>query len=203
MQGLEHAVAGTALYVVKTSDDIEALKEATMRDMNDIKSRINKTSEGVFLQASTLGSLEALTEFLKSPEVNIPFSDFSIGPVHKKDVMKASIMLDKKQEFATILAFDVKVMSDARQLADELGVKVFEADIIYHLFDKFKVYVTALREERKKKSEMEAVFPCKLKIMPRCVFYKKDPIVLGVQVVEGIAKVLTFLSSFSLRKTEE
>ncbi|XP_078155367.1 eukaryotic translation initiation factor 5B-like [Carex rostrata] len=188
-QGLEHAVAGTALYVVKTSDDLEALKEATMREMNDIKSRINKTSEGVFVQASTLGSLEALIEFLKSPEVDIPFSDFSIGPVHKKDVMKASIMLDKRREFATILAFDVKVMPDARKLADELGVKVFEADIIYHLFDKFKAYVTALREARKKESEKEAVFPCVLKIMPRCVFYKKDPIVLGVQVLEGIAKV--------------
>ncbi|KAJ3697746.1 hypothetical protein LUZ61_001451 [Rhynchospora tenuis] len=190
-QGLEHTIAGTALCVVRNSDDIEALKEAIMHDMNDIKDRINKTGVGVFVQASTLGSLEALTEFLKSPEVNIPVRDFSIGPVHKKDVMKASIMLDKKHEYATILAFDVKVMQDARQLADELGIKIFEADVIYHLFDKFKGYVTALREERKKESEKEAVFPCELKIMPRCVFYKKDPIVLGVQVHKGIAKVGT------------
>ncbi|KAF3335780.1 eukaryotic translation initiation factor 5B-like protein [Carex littledalei] len=50
-QGLEHAVAGTAFYVVKTCDDLEALKEATMRDMNDIKSGINKTGGGVFVQA--------------------------------------------------------------------------------------------------------------------------------------------------------
>ncbi|KAJ4791391.1 Eukaryotic translation initiation factor 5B [Rhynchospora pubera] len=190
-QGLEHTIAGTALCVVRNSDDIEALKEAIMHDMNDIKDRINKTGVGVFVQASTLGSLEALTEFLKSPEVYIPVCDFSIGPVHKKDVMKASIMLDKKQEYATILAFDVKVMQDARQMADELGIKIFEADVIYHLFDKFKGYVTALREERKKESEKEAVFPCELKIMPRCVFYKKDPIVLGVQVLKGIAKVGT------------
>jgi translation initiation factor 5B len=34
-----------------------------------------------------------------------------------------------------------------------------------------------------------AVFPCVLKIIPSCIFNKKDPIVLGVEVVEGIAKV--------------
>jgi hypothetical protein len=37
--------------------------------------------------------------------------------------------------YATILAFDVKVERDAQELADSLGVKIFQADIIYHLFD--------------------------------------------------------------------
>ena len=36
-----------------------------------------------------------------------------------------------------ILAFDVRVERDAQELADSLGVKVFTADIIYHLFDNF------------------------------------------------------------------
>lgn len=42
--------------------------------------------------------------------------------------------------FAVILAFDVKVERDAQELADNLGVKIFTADIIYHLFDKFMSY---------------------------------------------------------------
>ena len=42
--------------------------------------------------------------------------------------------------FAVILAFDVKVERDAQELADNLGVKIFTADIIYHLFDKFTSY---------------------------------------------------------------
>ena len=33
------------------------------------------------------------------------------------------------------------------------------------------------------------MFPCILKILPTCIFNKKDPIVLGVEVAEGIAKV--------------
>lgn len=45
------------------------------------------------VQASTLGSLEALLEFLKSPAVKIPVSGINIGPVAKRDVMRASVML--------------------------------------------------------------------------------------------------------------
>ncbi|KAJ1264371.1 hypothetical protein BS78_09G258100 [Paspalum vaginatum] len=190
-QGLEHAIAGTALYVLGPDDDLDKLKDAVMEEMSRVRSRIDKSGEGVYVQASTLGSLEALTEFLKSPAVNIPFCDFSIGPVHKKDVMKASVMLERKKEYATILAFDVKVMPDARDLAEESGVRIFVADIIYHLFDQFTAYINNLKAEKKKESADEAVFPCVLKIMPNCVFNKKDPIVLGVDVLEGIAKVGT------------
>ncbi|CAN1297495.1 Eukaryotic translation initiation factor 5B [Linum perenne] len=190
-QGLEHAIAGTGLYVVGADDDLEDVKESAMEDMKSVMSRIDRSGEGVYVQASTLGSLEALLEFLKSPAVKIPVSGIGIGPVHKKDVMKASVMLEKKKEYATILAFDVKVTPEARELADESGVKIFIADIIYHLFDQFKAYIDDLKEEKKKDAADEAVFPCVLKIMPNCVFNKKDPIVLGVNVVEGIAKVGT------------
>ncbi|KAM1135906.1 hypothetical protein ACFX13_034825 [Malus domestica] len=190
-QGLEHAIAGTALHVVGPHDDLEDIKETAMEDMKSVLNRIDKTGEGVCVQASTLGSLEALLEFLKTPAVNIPVSGISIGPVHKKDVMKASVMLEKKKEFATILAFDVKVTPEAREMADDLGVKIFIADIIYHLFDQFKAYIDNIKEEKKKESADEAVFPCVLKIMPNCVFNKKDPIILGVDVLDGILKVGT------------
>ncbi|KAK7343729.1 hypothetical protein VNO77_12721 [Canavalia gladiata] len=190
-QGLEHAIAGTGLYVVKPDDDLEDVKEAAMEDMRSVMSRIDRTGEGVCVQASTLGSLEALLEFLKTPEVSIPVSGISIGPVHKKDVMKASVMLEKKREYAAILAFDVKVTPEARELADELGVKIFIADIIYHLFDQFKAYIDNIKEEKKREAADEAVFPCVLKILPNCIFNKKDPIVLGVDILEGTAKIGT------------
>ncbi|WMV08396.1 hypothetical protein MTR67_001781 [Solanum verrucosum] len=118
-------------------------------------------------------------------------SGIGIVPVHKKDVMKASVMLEKKKEFATILAFDVKVTQEAQELADEAGVKIFIADIKYHLFDQFKAYIDNLKEEKKKEVAEEAVFPCSLKIVPNHVYNKKDPIVVGVDVLEGIARVGT------------
>ena len=53
--------------------------------------------------------------------------------------------------YAVILAFDVKVERDAQEMADGLGVKIFTADIIYHLFDKFM----AFREKLKKQKQEE------------------------------------------------
>jgi len=50
---------------------------------------------------------------------NIPVANISIGPVHKKDVLKATKVLaiedqsKVKKEFATILAFDVRVTKEA------------------------------------------------------------------------------------------
>ena len=42
----------------------------------------------------------------------------------------------------------------------------------------------------KKRREFEhiAVFPCKLRIMPNCIFNTRDPIVVGVIVEAGIVK---------------
>ncbi|KAI3878640.1 hypothetical protein MKW92_041500 [Papaver armeniacum] len=190
-QGLDHAVAGTGLYVVGPDDNVEDIKEATMQDMKSVMSRIDKSGTGVCVQASTLGSLEALLEFLKSPVVNIPVSGINIGPVHKSDVRRACAMLERNKEYATILAFDVKVTPEARELAKENSVKIFTADIIYHLFDQFQKYMDNVKEEKKREALGEAVFPCRLRIMPDCVFNKKDPIVLGVNVLEGTLKTGT------------
>ena len=71
---LEHAVAGTQLCVLRDGDDEDEVKDLVMADMSDIFER--KQGEGVCVQASTLGSLEALLEFLGSEAVRscgVPF----------------------------------------------------------------------------------------------------------------------------------
>lgn len=94
--------------------------------------------------------------------------------------MRANIMNEKKQpEFATILAFDVSIDADAQTMADELSVRIFSAEIIYHLFDQFSAYMNGLREARKSEAQALVVFPCVLKILPQYIFNKKDPIVIG------------------------
>lgn len=44
-------------------------------------------------------------------------------------------------QFAVILAFDVPVTKEASELAESTGVRIFTADIIYHLFDQFTAYL--------------------------------------------------------------
>ncbi|KAF2893844.1 hypothetical protein ILUMI_12329 [Ignelater luminosus] len=102
--------------------------------------------------------------------------------------MKASIMLEHESQYATILAFDVKIERDAQELADSLGVKIFQADIIYHLFDKFMAYREELKQKKREEFKHIAVFPCKLRILPQFVFNSRDPIVVGVMIEGGIVK---------------
>jgi hypothetical protein len=45
-------------------------------------------------------------------------------------------------------------------------------------------------EEEKAKAVDIAVFPCVLNIMPKMVFNQKDPIICGVEVIDGILKVI-------------
>ncbi|KAG2422261.1 hypothetical protein HYH02_015465, partial [Chlamydomonas schloesseri] len=174
-------------------DDEEELKDAVMEDMADIFSKVDKGGEGVCVQASTLGSLEALLTFLSSDDGgNIPVSGINIGPVHKKDVLRANVMNEKKcPKYACILAFDVPVNKEARELAEDYGVKIFTADIIYHLFDQFTAYVKQIRSAEQEAARFRAVFPVVMRILPTCVFNKKDPIVVGVDILEGIAKIGT------------
>lgn len=131
-------------------------------------------------------SLEAILKIMKTPQVNIPVSAVNIGPVHKKDVEKASAMLEKKPEYAVVLAFPAMVTPEAWQLAHKLGVKIFISDKMHHLFDRFKTYMNNIKEAQKKDSADEA---CVLKIKPNFVFNHKDPIVLGVDVLQGILKI--------------
>jgi len=180
--------------VLHPEDELADLQEDVVQDMKGVLGDVDKSGEGVYVQASTLGSLEALLAFLRDPRVNIPVAGINIGPVHKRDVMGASVMLEhKRKEYATILAFDVKVEPAASELAAEMGIKIFTADIIYHLFDQFTAYIETVKEEKKKEASDSISFPCVLKIMPGCVFNKKDPIVLGVEVVSGIARVGTVI----------
>ncbi|KAI8328472.1 hypothetical protein EDC96DRAFT_489954 [Choanephora cucurbitarum] len=186
---LEKAIAGSRLLVVGPDDDEDDLREEVMSDLTNLMSSIDRTGHGVWVQASTLGALEALLEFLRTSK--IPVSGINIGPVHKKDVVKASVMLDKAREFAVMLCFDVKLDKEAEELAEELGMKIFTADIIYHLFDRFQEYHAAITEQKRKDQASAVVFPCVLKMIPRAIFNKKDPIIIGVDVIEGTLRLGT------------
>lgn len=191
-EGLEKAVAGTQLMIVEdptNEDEMEYVREEVMKDFQSILTNVDKSGLGVYVQASTLGSLEALLEFLRTS--NIPVSGINIGPVHKRDVTKASTMLEKRKEFATILAFDVSVEKEAREMAEDVGVTIFTADIIYHLFDKFQAYMDETKKERREQVNDDVVFPSISKILPQHVYNKRDPIVVGVDVMEGILRVGT------------
>ncbi|KAK9800119.1 putative Eukaryotic translation initiation factor 5B [Seiridium cardinale] len=184
---LEGAIAGSRLLVVGPDDDEDDLIDELEGDLNVLFSRVEKTGRGVSVQASTLGSLEALLDFLK--ECKIPVANVGIGPVFKRDVMQCGTMLEKAPDYAVMLCFDVKIDKEAQQYADDQGIKIFTADIIYHLFDNFTKHMDAQLEKKKEESKMLAVFPCVLNTV--AVFNKTNPIVVGVDVVDGNLRINT------------
>ncbi|UKZ85500.1 uncharacterized protein TrAFT101_001358 [Trichoderma asperellum] len=185
--GLEGAIAGSRLMVVGPDDDEEDICDEVESDLANLLSRVETSGRGVSVQASTLGSLEALLDFLK--DCKIPVANVGIGPVYKRDVMQCGVMLEKAPDYAVMLCFDVKVDKEAMAYAEDQGIKIFTADIIYHLFDNFTKHMDEMLEKKKEESKMLAVFPCVLK--PVAVFNKTGPIVIGVDVTEGQLKINT------------
>ncbi|KAK4065730.1 uncharacterized protein Triagg1_8499 [Trichoderma aggressivum f. europaeum] len=183
--GLEGAIAGSRLMVVGPDDDEDDIVDEVESDLANLLSRVETSGRGVSVQASTLGSLEALLDFLK--DCKIPVANVGIGPVYKRDVMQCGIMLEKAPDYAVMLCFDVKVDKEAQQYAEDQGIKIFTADIIYHLFDNFTKHMDEMLEKKKEESKMLAVFPCVLK--PVAIFNKTAPIVIGVDVIEGQLKI--------------
>ncbi|KAL7542355.1 hypothetical protein ACHAXR_011705 [Thalassiosira sp. AJA248-18] len=191
--GLEKVMAGTPVMVVGPDDEVEDIKAEVMSDLTKLQEKLSTDKRGVMVQASTLGALEALLQFLREDtQPPIPVSAIGIGTIHKRDVTKISIMNEKGcPEYATILAFDVPVTKETREHAEEVNVRIFTADIIYHLFDQFTRFMEQLSEKRREDAAAIAVFPSIIKILPQHVFNTKDPIIVGVEVVEGILKVGT------------
>ena len=189
---LENALAGSPLYVYKTEEEAEKYCNEISRDFNSIVQKyISKKGKGIMVQASTLGSLEAILTFLGEQKVDVAV--VGVGNLNKKDVIKLQIKHAEdetaKKEDLVILCFDNKVIPEAQQFADENGIKIFVDDVIYHLFDKFIDFKRQCSLERKKAKEKEAIFPCNLKTV--MFINKKDPLILGVSVTEGILKVGT------------
>jgi translation initiation factor 5B len=190
---LEKSVAGLPLYVCsnKSPEELEQLKALAESNFKNSLQAVETVDRGVYVQASTLGSLEALLAFLKTS--NIPVSAINIGPVHKRDVTRCLVQLDKDPTYAVLMAFDVPIDRDAQLYADDNGIKLFTANIIYHLFDKFTAYLNELKQRKREQFKHIATFPCRLKMLPACIFNARDPIVVGVVVEEGILKVGTKL----------
>ncbi|CAD7003298.1 unnamed protein product [Ceratitis capitata] len=68
---LEKAIAGINLLIAHKPDEVEICKEEVARELKSALSHIKLAQTGVYVQASTLGSLEALLEFLRSSKIPV------------------------------------------------------------------------------------------------------------------------------------
>lgn len=167
--------------IIMKMDDLNDYSKVTDK-LEIIKNMI--VADGLYCVTNTFGSLESLFNMLKKE--NVPIANFSIGSVKKVDVMKTSLMLEKDlKKYAVILSLGVKIKAEAIEEAKKMGIKIISSDVIYKLFDEYKKYVLELEDIERNDNIDDTIWPCALKIYPEFIFNNKNPIILGIKVLDG------------------
>jgi len=196
---LENALAGSKILVVgrelKKEDkenEIDRLLDQVDGEMETLAyDYIDPSGVGVFLQANTLGAMEALLEIVKE-ECDIPISGIRLGDISKADVMKASVANEKgRPEYACILGFMVQCPRDVQLQAEASRVTIFQSDVIYRLQLQFQEYLEDMLEQRKLENADEVVFPVEMEILPKYIIHAKKPVVLGCRILRGMLRIGT------------
>ncbi len=182
-ENLEKAIAGSPIYSVYEENYKDVIKKIE-EEVGSIKIRSDK--EGIVVKTDTLGVLEALTSYLKSYGIPVRYAD--IGPVTKSDVLEASISKEINKIYGVILAFNVKILSEAEKEMLEKGIKLIKEPIIYKLIESYEEYVNKIKEEEKKADFEKYPYPGMLRILPGYVFRRSEPAIVGVEILLGKIK---------------
>ena len=178
---LENAIAGAGLFVAATEKEITDATSRIIQDMEAV--RIETDKVGLLLKADTLGSLEALIEYLREREISIRRAD--IGDISKKEVIEVSTVAEADPLLGVVLAFNVNPLPDAENEATSQKVPIFQSQIIYDLVEQYEAWVDEKRREMEAAMLEAVVFPGKIELLPGYVFRQSNPAVVGVRVLGG------------------
>ncbi|MFC7074740.1 translation initiation factor IF-2 [Halovenus rubra] len=178
---LDDAMAGAPIRVVRDRDTSDVV-DLVQQELADIE--VSTDDDGLTVKADTLGSLEALVSTLEESE--IPVMDASVGDVAPRDVRMAETASSSQEQ--SILAFNVDVLDDAQQLADQEDVRLFGHDVIYRLIEEYEEYVEEIEEAQQEQILENITRPARFKILPDHTFRQSDPAVVGVEVRGGLLR---------------
>ena len=178
---LDDAMAGAPIRAVRERD-VETVIEEVRQELAAVE--VATGEEGVTVGADTLGSLEALASTLEDDEV--PVMDAGVGAVAPRDVRMAATA--EHPQNRAILAFNVDVLEDARELAEQEGVELFEHDVIYRLVEEYQAHVEKLEQAQQEQILENITRPARFDVLPDHTFRQSDPAVVGVEVRSGLLR---------------
>ena len=178
---LDDAMAGAPIRVVRDRD-VEDVLDEVRAELAEIE--VETDEDGLTVKADTLGSLEALASTLAEEE--IPIMRAEVGDVASRDVRMAETANTPQRQ--AVLAFNVDVLDDARDLAEQEGVEIFEHDVIYRLIEEYEEHVAAIEEAQQEQVLENITRPARFEILPDHTFRQSDPAVVGVEVRGGLLK---------------
>jgi translation initiation factor 5B len=175
---LDDAIAGAPVRVVRDQDreQVIATVEAELADIE-----VEAEEQGVVVKADTLGSLEAIANALVEAEV--PIVRAEVGDVAARDIAVASTADEPQHE--VVLAFNVDVLSNAKEQAKERDIELFENDVIYRLIEEYEEHVEDIERAQQDAILENIMRPCRFRILEDHVFRQSNPAVVGVEVLSG------------------
>ncbi|AJM91834.1 translation initiation factor IF-2 [Nitrosopumilus piranensis] len=181
---LEGVLPGSTLYVATNDDEIAKYTNLIESEMKSMF--VDTETNGIILKCDTIGSLEAIVEMLRRSQVPVAKAD--IGPVNRRDVIEAKAIKEKDRHLGIVLAFNVKVLPDAKEESEISHIKVFEDKVIYSLIDNYNAWVEedTAHEEDAIFSELTPV--SKFIFLKGMVFRNNNPAVFGIRVDVGTLK---------------
>lgn len=181
---LEGVLPGSTLYVSSKPDEIQRFRGRIEEEMRSVF--VDTESNGVIIRCDTIGSLEAIVSMLT--QAHVPVAKADVGPVTRRDVMEARAIKDNDRHLGVILAFNVKVLPDARDESDIGHIRLFEDRVIYSLIDSYRQWVDddTAHQEDAIFSELTPV--AKFTFLKGYVFRNNDPAVFGIRVDAGVLK---------------
>jgi translation initiation factor 5B len=169
--GLEDVIPGMPIAVA--NEGAEKIKEQLMAEIEEVM--IETDQDGIIIKADTLGSLEALTRLLREKEIKIRRA--GVGDINKNDLSEASS--EESPLNRLVLGFNVK------ELEKDKNVHVITNNIIYKIIEDTEKWLEEESKKLESKELGEMVKPFKIEILRDHVFRKKDPAIVGVEVLAG------------------
>ncbi len=178
---LEGVLPGSTLYVASTEEDVKKYTKLIESEMKSVF--VDTETNGINLKCDTIGSLEAIMEMLRRSQVPVAKAD--IGPVNRRDVVESKAIKENDRHLGVILAFNVKILPDAKEEAENNHIRIFEDKVIYSLIDNYNAWV-----EDDTAHEEDAIFAeftpiSKFKFLKGYVFRNNNPAVFGIQIDVG------------------
>ena len=186
---LQNVIAGSRLYNITNLSEEEVKIDKENLEL-ELETCLKTDSDiGIHIQTSSMGSMEALLQYCKDNKIKV--SSKGLGDLSKKDFVnaKSQLIKSKSKKNHVLLCFDINLNKDLKKEIDNTGLKLLINDHIYTLLDEFKKYCDEVKVNEmkilKENYKDDLFVPVVLKIIPKYIFNKSNPIVFGVKVKEG------------------
>ncbi|MEM4882330.1 MAG: translation initiation factor IF-2, partial [Nanopusillaceae archaeon] len=102
--------------------------------------------------------------------------------ITKEDIVFALSIKEKNPEYGIIVGFNIGIDKNAEELLKSYNIKIILNNVIYRLIEDIENYISSLR---KVKIPQDLPPLAKIQILPKCIFRRSNPAIVGVEVLSG------------------